>query len=35
MLKTREPHGDPVELGEEEALELAQALLRLVEAQRP
>jgi hypothetical protein len=30
MLKVREPFGDPVELGEEEALELAERLTRLV-----
>ena len=30
MLKVREPFGDPVELGEEEALELAALLARLV-----
>ena len=29
MLKVREPFGDPVELGEEEALELAELLTRL------
>ena len=29
MLKVREPFGDPVELGEEEALELGELLIRL------
>ena len=29
MLKVREPFGDPVELGEEEALELDELLVRL------
>ena len=29
MLKVREPFGDPVELGEEEALELSALLVRL------
>jgi len=29
MLKTREPHGDPVEMNEHEAKELAAALLKL------
>jgi hypothetical protein len=33
-IKTREPHGDPVEMSEEEALALADLLRRLVEAQR-
>ena len=33
-IKTREPHGDPVELGEEEALELAAILTKLVEEMR-
>ncbi|MBS0422789.1 MAG: hypothetical protein JSR66_34095 [Proteobacteria bacterium] len=31
MLKTREPFGDPVELGEEEALELGELLVRLAQ----
>jgi hypothetical protein len=30
VLKLQEKHGDPVELGEEEALELAELLIRLV-----
>jgi hypothetical protein len=30
MLKVRQPFGDPVELGEQEALELAAVLTRLV-----
>ena len=30
-IKTREPHGDPVEMNEEEALALAALLQRLVE----
>jgi hypothetical protein len=30
-IKTREPHGDPVELAEHEALELAAILTKLVE----
>jgi len=29
MLKVREPFGDPIELGEEDALELGALLLRL------
>jgi hypothetical protein len=29
MLKVREPFGDPLELAEHEALELAEALVRL------
>ncbi len=29
MLKTREPHGDPVELNEHQAEELASQLLKL------
>jgi hypothetical protein len=33
-IKTREPHGDPVEMSEEQALALADLLRRLVEAQR-
>jgi len=32
-IKTVEPHGDPVELGEQEALELARLLTRLVAEQ--
>jgi hypothetical protein len=31
MLKVREPFGDPVELSEEEALELSAVLARLAE----
>lgn len=31
MIKTREPHGDPVEMNEEEALALIRALGRLVD----
>jgi hypothetical protein len=31
MLKVREPFGDPVELGEEDALELGALLVRLAE----
>lgn len=34
MLKTREPHGDPVEMTEEEAGALAKLLMALVEAER-
>ncbi len=34
MLKTREPHGDPVEMSEREAEALAALLLALVEARR-
>ena len=30
-IKTREPHGDPVEMSEEEALALSELLRRLVE----
>ena len=30
MIKTKDPHGDPVELGEEEALELIAILQRVV-----
>jgi hypothetical protein len=30
VLKLQEKHGDPVELGEEEALELAELLIELV-----
>jgi hypothetical protein len=30
ILKVREPFGDPIELGEEDALELAALLVRLV-----
>jgi hypothetical protein len=30
FLKLQEKHGDPVELGEEEALELAELLIQLV-----
>jgi hypothetical protein len=30
-IKTREPHGDPVELTEENAIELAAILLKLVD----
>ena len=30
-IKTREPHGDPVELAEEQALELAAILTKLAE----
>ena len=33
-LKTVNPHNDPVELAEHEALEIAEALTRLVRAQR-
>ena len=33
-LKTHDPRGDPIELAEHEALELAQLLQELVEAQR-
>lgn len=33
-LKTVNSHGDPVELAEHEALEIAEALTRLVQAQR-
>lgn len=33
-IKTCDPHGDPVELGEEEALELAALLIRLVKELR-
>jgi len=33
-LKTANPHNDPVELAEHEALEIAEALTRLVRAQR-
>jgi len=33
-IKTREPHGDPVEMSEEEALALADLLRRLVDDQR-
>ena len=33
-IKTVEPHGDPVELGEQEALDLARLLTRLVGEQR-
>lgn len=32
-LKTKNPHNDPVELAEHEALEIAEALTRLVRAQ--
>jgi hypothetical protein len=31
MLKVQQPFGDPVELGEEEALELGELLVRLAE----
>jgi hypothetical protein len=34
FIKTREPHGDPVEMGEGEALALSDLLRRLVEEQR-
>ena len=34
-IKAREPHGDPVELSEEEALELAAILTRLAQELRP
>ncbi|MDP9095730.1 MAG: hypothetical protein M3N26_04100 [Pseudomonadota bacterium] len=33
-IKTRDPHGDPVEMGEDEALALATLLQRLVAEQR-
>ena len=33
-IKTNEPHGDPVEMSEEEALALADLLRKLVEEQR-
>ena len=33
-IKTREPHGDPVEMSEEEALALADLLRRRVEERR-
>jgi hypothetical protein len=33
-IKTREPHGDPVEMTEEEALALADLLGKLVEEHR-
>jgi hypothetical protein len=33
-IKTREPHGDPVEMSEEQALALADLLKRLVEEER-
>jgi len=32
MLKVREPFGDPVELNEHEALEIAELLVRLAKA---
>lgn len=32
MLKIREPYGDPIELNEEQALELADLLARLARA---
>jgi hypothetical protein len=31
MIKTREPHGDPVELSHEEAVELVGRLRKLIE----
>jgi hypothetical protein len=34
-IKTREPYGDPVELTEEDALELAAILTRLAQERRP
>lgn len=34
MLKTNDPYGDPVEMGEEEALALANFLIALVAEQR-
>jgi hypothetical protein len=33
-IKTREPHGDPVEMSEDEALALVDLLKRLVEEER-
>ena len=33
-IRTREPHGDPVEMSEEDALALADLLKRLVDEQR-
>jgi hypothetical protein len=33
-IKTREPHGDPVELSDEDALELAAILTKLVQELR-
>ena len=33
-IKTREPHGDPVEMNEDQALELAEALRNLVQELR-
>lgn len=35
MIKTREPHGDPVEMNEEEALALVQTLSKLIHENSP